>query len=65
MGKPGGKVPSNDLPSGAKVMTVGDRTSVATKGASPDREAPYECLTFSTATRLPPSQEPDLTVASH
>jgi hypothetical protein len=44
--KPGGKVPSNDLPSGAKLLTVGARTSVATKGASPDREAPYECLTF-------------------
>lgn len=44
--KPGGKVPSNDLPSGAKPLGVGDRTSVATKGASPDREAPYECLTF-------------------
>jgi hypothetical protein len=45
--KPGGKVPSNDLPSGAKLLSVGDKTSVATKGASPDREAPYECLTFS------------------
>ncbi len=44
--KPGGKVPSNDLPSGAKLLTVGSKTSVATKGASPDREAPYECLTF-------------------
>jgi hypothetical protein len=44
--KPGGKVPSNDLPSGAKLLTVGARTSVATKGASPEREAPYECLTF-------------------
>jgi hypothetical protein len=44
--KPGGKVPSNDLPSGAKLLRVGDRTSVATKGASPEREAPYECLTF-------------------
>lgn len=44
--KPGGKVPSNDLPAGAKLLEVGDRTSVATKGASPDREAPYECLSF-------------------
>jgi hypothetical protein len=44
--KPGGKVPANDLPSGAKLLAVGQRTSVATKGASPDREAPYECLTF-------------------
>jgi hypothetical protein len=44
--KPGGKVPSNDLPSGAKLLTVGSRTSVATKGASPAFEEPYECLTF-------------------
>jgi hypothetical protein len=44
--KPGGKVPANDLPSGAEVLRVGDRTSIATKGASPVREAPYECLTF-------------------
>lgn len=44
--KPGGKVPSNDLPSGAKLLTVGARASVATKGASPAFEAPYECLTF-------------------
>ena len=44
--KPGGKVPANDLPSGAKLLTVGSKTSVATKGASPNREAPYECLTF-------------------
>ena len=44
--KPGGKVPPNDLPSGAKLLAIGARTSVATKGASPDREAPYECLTF-------------------
>jgi hypothetical protein len=44
--KPGGKVPSNDLPSGAKLLAAGERTSVATKGASPEREASYECLTF-------------------
>jgi hypothetical protein len=44
--KPGGKAPPNDLPSGAKLLRVGDRTSAATKGASPTREAPYECLTF-------------------
>ena len=44
--KPGGKVPANDLPGGAKLLTVGSKTSVATKGASPDREAPFECLTF-------------------
>lgn len=44
--KPGGKVPANDLPSGAKLLTVGSRTSVATKGASPEFEEPFECLTF-------------------
>ncbi len=44
--KPGGKVPANDLPSGAKLMTVGSKTSVATKGASPAFEEPFECLTF-------------------
>jgi hypothetical protein len=44
--KPGGKVPANDLPSGAKLLTVGSKTSVATKGASPEFEEPYECLTF-------------------
>jgi hypothetical protein len=44
--KPGGKVPANDLPSGAKLLTVGAKTSVATKGASPEREASYECMTF-------------------
>ena len=44
--KPGGKVPSNDLPSGAKLLSVGSRTSVATKGASPEFEEPFACLTF-------------------
>jgi hypothetical protein len=44
--KPGGKVPSNDLPSGAKLLRAGDRISVATKGASLEREADYECLRF-------------------
>ena len=44
--KPGGKVPANDLPSGAKLLTVGSKTSVATKGATELREAPFECLTF-------------------
>lgn len=42
--KPGGKVPPNDLPGGAKLLAVGAKTSVATKGASAQREAPYECL---------------------
>ena len=44
--KPGGKAPANDLPSGAKLMTVGSKTSVATKGARPAFEEPFECLTF-------------------
>lgn len=44
--KPGGKVPPNDLPTGAKLLRPGERTTVATKGASPDREATYECLAF-------------------
>ena len=44
--KPGGKIPANDLPSGAKLLTVGSKTSVATKGASPEFEEPFECLTF-------------------
>ena len=44
--KPGGKVPANDLPGGAKLMTVGSKTSQSTRAASPDREAPYSCLTF-------------------
>jgi hypothetical protein len=44
--KPGGKVPANDLPSGAKLLAVGGSATVQTKGASPDREAPYPCLTF-------------------
>jgi hypothetical protein len=44
--KPGGKVPANDLPSGAELLEAGDRTSVQTKGASPEFEEPFECLTF-------------------
>jgi hypothetical protein len=44
--KPGGKLPANDLPGGAKLLAVGSRTSVATKGASPAFEEPFECLTF-------------------
>ena len=47
--KPGGKVPANDLPSGAKLLSVGASTTIQTKGASPDREAPYECLIFEDA----------------
>jgi hypothetical protein len=41
--KPGGQVPSNDLPSGAIPLKPGSKTVVATKGASPDFEAGFEC----------------------
>ena len=44
--KPGGKAPANDLPSGAKLLAIGGSATVQTKGASPDREAPFDCLTF-------------------
>lgn len=44
--KPGGKVPTNDRPAGATTLKTGSRSSVATKGASPDREADYACLQF-------------------
>lgn len=44
--KPGGKVPANDLPTGAKLLAIGGSATVQTKGASPNREAPYPCLTF-------------------
>ncbi len=44
--KPGGKVPTNDLPSGAKLLKPGASTTTQTKGASPASEASYECLTF-------------------
>lgn len=44
--KPGGKAPANDRPTGAKTLSVGSRTSVATKGAAPDREATFECMVF-------------------
>ena len=42
--KPGGKVPANDLPTGATALTVGSKTTLGTKGASPGLEAPFECL---------------------
>jgi hypothetical protein len=44
--KPGGKVPTNDKPTGAIQLAVGKTATVQTKGASVDREAPYECVTF-------------------
>ncbi len=44
--KPGGKVPSNDRPSGAALLKPGGSATLQTKGASPAAEAPYDCLTF-------------------
>ena len=44
--KPGGKVPTNDLPSGAKSLAIGGSANVQTKGASPNREATFECVIF-------------------
>ncbi len=44
--KPGGKVPANDLPTGAKLLQPGGSATVQTKGASPIAEVPYECLSF-------------------
>ena len=51
--KPGGKVPTNDLPSGAKQLAVGGSAVAQTKGASPDREAPFDCLIFEDETGAP------------
>ena len=42
--KAGGKPPANDLPSGAKTLTLGSSSSQQTKGASPTAEASFECL---------------------
>jgi hypothetical protein len=42
--KPGGKVPANDLPTGAAALKVGSKTSVSTKGASFAAEVRFECL---------------------
>jgi hypothetical protein len=44
--KPGGKAPANDLPSGAELLAVGGSTHIQTRGASPDREATFECEIF-------------------
>ncbi len=44
--KPGGKVPTNDLPSGAKSLAIGGSANVQTKGASPNREATFDCVIF-------------------
>jgi hypothetical protein len=44
--KPGGKVPPNDLPAGAKVLRAGGSASTQTRGAAPDAEVVFDCLTF-------------------
>ena len=44
--KPGGKTPANDLPGGAKLLAVGGADQVSTRGASPNQEATFDCLTF-------------------
>lgn len=51
--KPGGKVPANDLPGGAKTLAVGGSAVAQTKGASPDREAAFECVIFEDETGAP------------
>jgi len=40
---PGGLVPANDVPGGAELLVIGARDVVATKGASLEPEASYEC----------------------
>jgi hypothetical protein len=44
--KPGGKVPRNDKPAGAITLAPGGRSTIATRGASPEMEADYACLDF-------------------
>jgi hypothetical protein len=44
--KPGGKTPTNDLPTGALTLKAGVRATAATKGAALASEAPFDCLTF-------------------
>jgi hypothetical protein len=44
--KAGGKIPANDDPTAATLLRVGSRTSVQTRGAAPDAEEPFECLSF-------------------
>ena len=42
--KPGGRVPANDLPSGAIALGPGSKASVSTKGAAVASEAGYPCM---------------------
>ncbi len=44
--KPMGKAPANDPPSGALHLSVGGKTSQATRAAALDQEADYPCMVF-------------------
>jgi len=44
--KPTGKVPANDLPAGALRLSVGGKTSQATRAAAVAQEADYPCMEF-------------------
>ena len=44
--KPTGKAPANDKPAGAITLKPGGKATVATKGASMESEAPYDCMVF-------------------
>ena len=41
--RPGGKVPTNDTLSGARAVSVGSRTTISTRGASPQAEEVFPC----------------------
>ncbi len=44
--KPGGKAPANDAPAGAKALRPGSSAVLQTRGAVPDAEVVFDCLTF-------------------
>jgi hypothetical protein len=44
--RPGGKAPSNDLPTNAATFRLGGQASANTRGAALDAEVPYECMQF-------------------
>jgi hypothetical protein len=44
--KPGGQTVANDLPSGATPLRAGGSARLQTRGASPDAEVAFDCLTF-------------------
>lgn len=41
-----GKVPANDLPTGALALKLGGKTNESTRGAALDQEAGYPCMEF-------------------